>query len=367
MNTKFSKNNDSKFSKDSSATEFNLTVGGPQLDIYCCQPNEQVIAQYRRGNAKFALYENNGMVYFLSNFGDIGWMDAPFHAAMNPPSLAGVPSEYVEGRHHFGLAVSLRNFSSEVTYGARFVTLSKVMTARLVAVAQMQLAAPISRQDYESRIQATFSRYTASQMARMAMVRCLGGDDEPAAKKLVTPEATRANEPERRAEIKEFTHITLLTGHECIQRAEMVEPHAREFILRLIKDAQLTGWTELVFDGKKYPVHMTIEGSNLTCRLCLPCLAPNQATTAVLIAVALDSAAGESCWRAVHDASGGMAKTSAGRPPSRPWIAAMPMVDAVMAGSGLSGQVLDYFELMQWAGDFERCLAFGFALWTSSK
>ncbi|UUZ77380.1 hypothetical protein LP414_09230 [Polaromonas sp. P1(28)-13] len=141
----------------------------------------------------------------------------------------------------------------------------------------------------------------------------------------------------------EFTHITLLTGHECIQRAERVEPLATQLILRLIEDAQLTGWTELALEGKKYPVHMTIEGSNLTCRLCLPGRAENKARTAVLIAVALDAVTGESCWRAVHDAAGGMAKTSAGRPPSRPWIAAMPMADALMAGGGQGGQVLDYF------------------------
>lgn len=181
MSIKFSKNNDSKFSQDSSATQFNLTVNGPQLDIYCCEPNKQVIAQYRRGTAKFALYENNGMAYFLSKFEDNGWMDAPFHSAMNPPHLAGVPVDYVEGRHHFGLSVTLRDLGSDATYGARLVTLSKEMTARLVTVAQMQSTVPITRQDYESRIQATFSRYTASQMARMAMVRCRGGEDEPAA------------------------------------------------------------------------------------------------------------------------------------------------------------------------------------------
>lgn len=181
MSTKFSKNNDSKFSQDTSATQFNLTVNGPQLDIYFCEPNEQAIAQYRRGTAKFSLYENNGMAYFLSKFGDNGWMDAPFHAAMNPTYLAGVPADYIEGKHHFGLAVTLRDLTSDVTYGARFVTLSKVMTARLVAVTQMQLAVPITREDYDSRIQRTFSRYTASQMARMAVVRCRGGEDEPAA------------------------------------------------------------------------------------------------------------------------------------------------------------------------------------------
>lgn len=181
MSMKFSKNNDSKFSQDSSATQFNLTVNGPQLDIYCSEPNKQVIAQYRRGTAKFALYENNGMAYFLSKFEDNGWMDAPFHSAMNPPHLAGVPVDYVEGRHHFGLSVTLRDLGSDATYGARLVNLSKEMTARLVTVAQMQSTVPITRQDYESRIQATFSRYTASQMARMAMVRCRGGEDEPAA------------------------------------------------------------------------------------------------------------------------------------------------------------------------------------------
>lgn len=364
MSTKHSKNDDYKFSKDSSATQFNLTVNGPQLDIYCCEPNEEVIAQYRRGAAKFALYENNGLVYFLSKFGDNGWMEAPFHAAMNPPHLTGVPFDYVEGIHHFGLSVTLQDISSDATYGARLVTLSKAMTARLVAVAKMQSAVPITRQDYESRIQGTFSRYTASQMARMAVVRCRGGEDEPAANEPMMREATGEYEPEQRAVVREFAHFTLLTGHQCIQRSEMVEPPAREFIRRLIEDALLTGWTELVLDGKKYPVHMTIEGSNLTCRLCLPCHALNKARTAVLIAVALDAVKGQSCWRAIHAAAGGLTTTNASQPPSQPWIAAMPMVDALVV-DGVQGRAV--LDMMQWVGDFEHCLAVGFAFWMVSK
>ena len=78
---------------DSSAAHFNLTIEGPHLDIFCRDASEQAIAQYRRGTAKFALYENQGVAYFLSKFGDEGWMDAPFHAAMNPPEFAGVSAE----------------------------------------------------------------------------------------------------------------------------------------------------------------------------------------------------------------------------------------------------------------------------------
>ena len=206
----------------------------------------------------------------------------------------------------------------------------------------------------------------------MALVRCRGGENElaanaPAVNEPLAPQAKGAGEPEHKAVVPEFTHITLLTGHECIQRAERVEPLATQFILRLIEDAQLTGWTELALEGKKYPVHMTIEGSNMTCRLCLPCFAVENPRTAVLIAVALDAVKGQSCWQAIHAAAGGLTKTTANQPPSRPWIAAMPMVDALTAGGGLGWHVLDYFKMMQWAGDFERCFGFGFALWMAGK
>lgn len=352
---------------DSSSTHFNLTIDGPHLDIYCREPNNHAIAQYRRGTAKFALYENQGVAFFLSNFGDEGWMDAPFHAAMNPPELAGVSAEYVAGQHHFALVVTLRDSSSDATYGGRFVTLSKEMTARLVMLTRKQLAEPITRQDYESRVQRTFSRYTASQMARMALVRCRGGENAPAANEPSMSEAKRAVEPEQPAPVQEFTHITLLTGHECRQRAEDVDPQESQFIVGLIEDSQLNGWTELELEGRKYPVHMAIEGSNLTCRLCLPCFAVEHPRTAVLIAVALDAVKGQGCWRAMHVAAGGLTTTNASQPPSDPWIAAMPMADAFIVDCAQGGRVLDYLSMMQWAGDFERCLAFGFAYWMASR
>jgi hypothetical protein len=355
------------FVPDSSATVFNLTVGGPQIDIYCCEPNKQVIDQYRRETAKFALYEHQGVLYFLSNFANNGWMEAPFHASMNPQQLAGVPAEYVEGRHHFLLAVTLKDSSSNVTYGARFVTLSKEMSARLVKVVRMQLAAPITRQDYESRVEGAFSRHTASQMARLAIVRCTGGGNEPAANEPSMSDAKGMGEPVSEALVQEFIHITLLTGHECRQRAEEVDPQESQFIIGLIEDSQLNGWTELELEGRKYPVHMAIEGSNLTCRLCLPCFAVEHPLTAVLIAVALDAVKGQDCWRAMHVAVSELTTTDASQPPSDPWIAAMPMADALIVDCAQGGRVSDYLSMMQWAGDFERSLAFGFAHWRASR
>ena len=156
---------------DSSATQFSLTINGAELHIHCCQPSEWAIGQYRRALAQFALLEREGGAYFLSNFGDIGWMEAPFHAAINPQQVAGVPPEFVAGRHHIGLLVKLRDSNSHASYGGRFVTLSKPLSARLVDVAKEQLATPISTHEYEMRIQRAFSLLTPSQMASMATLQ----------------------------------------------------------------------------------------------------------------------------------------------------------------------------------------------------
>ncbi|OOG53131.1 hypothetical protein B0E49_11680 [Polaromonas sp. C04] len=176
-------------------------------------------------------------------------------------------------------------------------------------------------------------------------------------------EVKGADDVGQRAAVQAFEHISRLSGHTSSQRADSVTPGARELSRHLIADAQATGWSELRLQGTRYPVHPKIEGSNLTCRLYLPCRIGERAKTAILIAVALDAVKGQSCWTDVHAAVGALTTaTSANRPPSQPWIAAMPMFDEFLPGIQ-ERRFAELLKMMRWAGGFERCLGFGFADW----
>jgi hypothetical protein len=76
-------------------------------------------------------------------------------------------------------------------------------------------------------------------------------------------------------------------------------------------------------------------------------------------------------WKYMHLNSASLA-THADSPPASPWIAANPTV--WMKGLQETSEVadkdkllLDVMHIMQFAGDFERCLAWGFADWAEQR
>lgn len=179
-----------------SQTQFNFSIKGAELKVFCKALNKNVVTNYRQAKAMFSIFEYKEIAFFLSKFGDEGWLDAPFHAAMNPVEFAGVPPEFVAGRHHISLAIMLADINSDATYGARLVTMSKVMSTHLVKIAEAQLANPITRQEYDDRIEQANSLFTPSQMARRATIRSRGGVSEDVVNNKSGPTERIINFPE---------------------------------------------------------------------------------------------------------------------------------------------------------------------------
>lgn len=343
-------------SRNSSAAHFNFNINGASLEIFCNSPSAQVIDDFWLGDAKFAFFESEGVLFFLSNFGRNGWMDAPFHAALNRPDATGVPAEFVPGQHHFGLAVNIRDARTWAVYRSRLVTISKEMSKRLVEIAQIQWAEPFSRKQHDRRIEAAYAKFTASGMARRASLRCRGGENEPCDIGSVASEPSTCVSVS--GDVVEFTHVTLNTGHRCLQHASSVCDASNSVVKRLIRESSKTGWADLELEAVKYPVHIVIDGSNLTCRLCLQL--ENGPVSVVVIGVALDPVAGKELWRAIHASTSLPLATRPDLPPHKPWIAAFLTADELQR-SKTPRQSFQLLEMLGWAGDFERCLAFGFA------
>ncbi|NML45907.1 hypothetical protein HHL11_19315 [Ramlibacter sp. G-1-2-2] len=341
--------------ENASAACFNLNNDGATLTIYTSRPDARVISDFRSGEAKFSLFEYEGVAFFMSNFGANGWLDAPFHAAMNPPGTAGVPDEFVAGKHHLALAVIACDAQSGEQYGARLVTLSKEFSAYLIATAHDQLAVPIGRSEYERVINKAYAAFSASRMAREAVVRCKGGAQEAEE----SPSLGGDRAAVQRSAVTEFVHVTLDTGQTCVQRTESVGMAARALLMKLIVESRETGWTDLELGDETYPLHIDVKDSNLTCQLCMQF--EQGPVPVVTMGVALDPSSSTEFWRELHELPGhGPLLSDPSRPPSAPWIAAvLNEFECLWAAQG--PQIPQYFEVLTWAGGFERCMAFAFA------
>lgn len=347
----------------SSRFQFNLDTNDAVLNVFSKKPSLSEIESYRKDEVEFALFVHNEVAYFLSKFGAEDWAECPFHASINPAQSRGIPVEFIAGKHNLSVFMLLCDEYKVQKYGGRFVTLSKTMSEKLVEIASMQLKKAISYREYLLRTERTFTKYTASAMASMAVVKCIGGrDDEKSGNAELRPKAldekTNSN-----SMVKVFSHISLHSGHVCNQPWTEISQQSMNACRDLIVSSRKTGWTGLILDKKNYPLHIHLDGSNLQCKLFLPGAVQINTQPAVLFAVAVDAANGELAWRKIHEWSGQLALTNPDCKPSVPWVAAMPMPPNDMRMPSL----LEYLEMMTWVADFERVMAFAFASYLSSK
>lgn len=348
---------------DSVSAQLNLTPHGIQLNLRCCQPNPDAIVNYRKGKVEFGLFVYQGVLFFLCKFGKGDWIDAPFHAYMNPPELRGFIDGFVPGKHDVALAVLLCDEHGEQKYGARLVTIGKKFSTKLQEIVAMQSVNSISIHEYERRIRSAFSKFTPERMVSQAVVKSIGGRDDAAANDIIDKEKLQDKSPARYPVVEEFMHVTLNTGHQCLQTGSDINDIAKNHCLNLINDSKKTGWVNMDFDEKKYPLHIYISESNLLCKLCFPISRGERPEPVIVIAIALDAAKGKGLWNSLHNQSSIFDKSKPNQMPNRPWILAEIL-------PALIYKILAYEQnatIVTWAADFERVLAFSFSCYMNSK
>ena len=351
---------------DSVSAQLSVSPHGIQLNLRCCEPNPDAIVNYRKGKVEFGLFVYQGVLFFLCKFGEGDWIDAPFHAYMNPPELRGFIDGFVPGKHDVALAVILCDEQGNQKFGARLVTIGKKFSVKLQEIVAVQSVNSISIHEYERRIRSAFSKFTPERMVSQAVVKSVGGRDDTAANDINDKTKLQDNSPAKYPLVEKFMHVTLNTGHQCVQTASDIKDIAKNFCLKLILDSEKTGWVDMSVDGEKYPINVDISDDILICKLCFPTNHVDTPQPAIMIVVALDAANGEETWKHLNKWGEILAEASQTKIPAMPcipWIAAILM--PAISIDFLSGN--KYSSMLRWAGDFERTLAFSFSCYMNSK
>ena len=58
---------------------FDTTASGAVLLLKMQRPTRKEVREFKNGRAKFRFIVKNGIIFFLSKFGTLPWMDAPYH------------------------------------------------------------------------------------------------------------------------------------------------------------------------------------------------------------------------------------------------------------------------------------------------
>ena len=183
-----------------------------------------------------------------------------------------------------------------------------------------------------------------------------------------SPEAIAANARAEPAFVAPtfFQHITFNTGHSCRQPREAVAPTVVATLAKVIADGIANGgWTDLKRFGEDSPLQVSVSGSTLLAKLYLPCKDPQAARPAIQIGISARASAGADTWKHLLSTAARIGAGVTVNPPAKPWIGAVFDDQPMLAAHDIK-QFMAYAAMMQWAGDFERCLAWGFVTWLES-
>lgn len=137
-------------------------------------------------------------------------------------------------------------------------------------------------------------------------------------------------------------HITLTTGHVRDSFAGEVSPEAVEVCKDLIRQMNAC-------KRPRIPGFESFSVSGVSHGRCFVATVWSGDDPIVTIGIATHSRCGAETWRALHKSATLLCATSADQCPPEPWCAAR-----------LEPHCMYYPDVMDWVGDFEKCLALAF-------
>jgi hypothetical protein len=126
------------------------------------------IEDVRRGPADFALFGDQGVLFFLYRFGSVGWGDCPYSWHLDSVELPELPT----GEQRILLPVTLAELPANIVRALRAISLSAEFSRALVERIREQAAgAPMDRAAYNAAIDAAYRTHTVDAMVDRAFVR----------------------------------------------------------------------------------------------------------------------------------------------------------------------------------------------------
>lgn len=153
---------------------FAMTDSGGELLICFKRPTLNEIEQIREGKAQFGIFVPEGVIFILSKFGDLEWMDAPFHVALT----RGLTTlrEVGPGKG-YGCTIILADTVSGEVKALRYVSFNTEFSRRLKSNIEQQKSDVFRKNEYDTKLHSIMRRYSTKDMVKYAEARCtISGD-----------------------------------------------------------------------------------------------------------------------------------------------------------------------------------------------
>lgn len=153
----------------SDGVKFNISDGGTELIILLNKPTSSEIESIKSGKLQFGMFVKNDIIFLLSKFGNMNWMDAPFHIAL--AKNLTVLQDIEEGKG-YGCTIILVDTSTGEIKALRYVSFSTEFSKRLKANIEEQKSKQFNKIEYSIKLSEIFMNYTTDDMVKFSEINC---------------------------------------------------------------------------------------------------------------------------------------------------------------------------------------------------
>ena len=147
---------------------------GPRLTISYHAPTRDEINQIKRGDCHFRLVPYGEVLFLLSKFGSLNWMDSPFNIQLYPSDRRVLNAGFSHGKR-YSLVVRLVDGLTGLDRGARLVTWNPEFSSAFHKLVAQQKLQHFESLAYDRTLSQAYSMFSTTSMMTRSISHTKGG------------------------------------------------------------------------------------------------------------------------------------------------------------------------------------------------
>lgn len=148
---------------------FDMTDSGSTMTILFNKPTRNEIEYVKAGKLQFGMFVKDEVIFMLSKFGDMPWMDAPYHVALSK-NLTKL-NDIEEGKG-YGCNIVLADASTGEIKAMRYVSFNTEFSKKLKSNIEDQKEYSFNNKEYEIKLATIMMNYSTDDMVKYSEVNC---------------------------------------------------------------------------------------------------------------------------------------------------------------------------------------------------
>lgn len=149
---------------------FTMSDSGAELLLCFNHPLRYEINEIKSGKARFGMFVTEDVIFILSKFGDMEWMDAPFHVALTR-NLTKLQD--VEPGQGYGCTIIMVDTSTGEIKALRLVGFNTEFSRKLKTNIERQTKEDFDRAEYDAKLYSIMRKYSTSDMVLFSESNCI--------------------------------------------------------------------------------------------------------------------------------------------------------------------------------------------------